>query len=175
LSNALEPPYPGLSCTGAALHAALQHLHRWVLSHAEHFDQDVPPSLQSSAKPLRQLTLYYLDQAAFCNMSISHQYSMLSAVRAIRERYDMTRRFELEDAGSASAGVAESAFFDVLLHAVVLLMIANLDSERREAAYYRQVHLILDAIEEAADEEMSMQQRLASEHLRLLRYVFGLD
>jgi len=169
----VPPPFPSLSSPPVAVHTALLLLRQWATTEVDEFDSEMSKwLLRSQDCQISDLKTYYLDEWQFVNLSVGHQWRVLLAMRAIRERFDELLR--LQNARDLSDSECCRELYDLRLTALVLLTAANLDSERWEAVYQQQVYSMIEAITELGDEELENHTRKKLERQQMLRYLFNL-
>jgi hypothetical protein len=128
----ISPPYPTGSTSPEKLFEHLADLITWTAEHQdwanEQFERlDAPEDYQIDFKQGSCVT-----RTAFFNTSVKDMYGTWRAMRVIREQYDdVVRNYE-----SADAWQSDPAIFlriNLVKAASVLLSVAFLDSEKREA------------------------------------------
>ena len=155
-----SPPYPTGSASPDRLFEHLAELITWTVEHQDWANEEFAARGAPEDAFVQFEPNSHISREAFLNTSVRDMYVTWSAMRAIREKYDSIVR-NYEDADEWSSDVAVFFRIQLVKAASLLLAVAFLDSEKREAKTMEMV-----------DATRKQAVRLMKQQLKSLKQLF---
>jgi hypothetical protein len=127
-----SPPYPTGSASPERLFEHLAELITWTVEHQDWANEEFEARGAPEDAFVRFEPNSHINREAFLRTSVRDMYTTWSVMRAIREKYDSIVR-NYEDAEEWSSDTAVFFRIQLVKAASLLLAVAFLDSEKREA------------------------------------------
>ncbi len=133
--NIYSPPFPRVSASPTQVYYDLTELYDWTLTHLEWANMEASRLGYAEDEFIGNGTLGpYPEENSerFLNLAVPDMYMSWQALRTIREKYDeIVRNYETKDLWQSDAAIFSR--INIVKMAAVLLSIAFLDREKREA------------------------------------------
>lgn len=127
-----SPPYPTRNTNPSMLLRYLSELHEWVTDHKDWVNEEAERLNAPEDFFIRTVTPLPLANSQFFTVSVEDMYMSWRALRDIREQYDdLVRNYEEVEEWESDKAIFLRA--NLVKAAALLLEIAFLDSEKREA------------------------------------------
>ena len=133
--NIYSPPFPRTSASPSQVYYDLIELYDWTLTHLEWANMEAGRLGYAEDEFIGNGTLGPYPEEnpeRFLNLAVPDMYMSWQALRTIREKYDeIVRNYETKDLWHSDAAIFNR--INIVKMAAVLLSIAFLDREKREA------------------------------------------